>query len=335
MFFTAHSLPLRVVAEGDPYPDQVAESAADIAALLDLDAQPGLAWSVAWQSAGRTADPWIGPDLLDEIRRVAASRRHRRGGVPGGLRLRPSRGPLRPRHRGGPGGRVGRGAPSSGRRRSTTTPAFSASWPTWCAGPPPPTPSRPGEQRGRRDAIPALGGRGGRRHRRPGRRLGTGHADPRDPVPDVVVFEADDRLGGKLRSETFGDRRVDVAADAFLARRPEATDLCEAWVSPTSSSRSGPRARRSGPGVGSGPCPTASTSGYRPGGGPSSGRASSVRPSRRGSSRTWSCPTSAPVRPSATGPVGEIVGNRLGRPVVDAAGGPAHRRDQRRRTSTT
>jgi ferrochelatase len=27
---------------------------------------------VAWQSAGRTADPWIGPDLLDEIRRVAA-----------------------------------------------------------------------------------------------------------------------------------------------------------------------------------------------------------------------------------------------------------------------
>ena len=73
VFFTAHSLPLRVVAEGDPYPDQVAESAADIAALLDLDAQPGLAWSVAWQSAGRTADPWIGPDLLDEIRRVAAA----------------------------------------------------------------------------------------------------------------------------------------------------------------------------------------------------------------------------------------------------------------------
>ncbi len=46
------------------------------------------------------------------------------------------------------------------------------------------------------------------------------------PVPEVVVFEADDRFGGKLRSETFGDRRVDVAADAFLGRRPEATDLC-------------------------------------------------------------------------------------------------------------
>ncbi len=71
VFFTAHSLPLRVVAEGDPYPEQVTESAGDIAALLDLDAEPGVSWGVAWQSAGRTADPWIGPDLLAEIRRVA------------------------------------------------------------------------------------------------------------------------------------------------------------------------------------------------------------------------------------------------------------------------
>ncbi len=73
VFFTAHSLPRRVVDEGDPYPDQVAESAADIAILLGLDAEPGLNWGVAWQSAGRTADPWIGPDLLEEIRRVAAT----------------------------------------------------------------------------------------------------------------------------------------------------------------------------------------------------------------------------------------------------------------------
>jgi ferrochelatase len=71
VFFTAHSLPLRVVAEGDPYPVQVAESAADIAGLLGLDAEPDLTWGVAWQSAGRTADPWIGPDLLAEMARVA------------------------------------------------------------------------------------------------------------------------------------------------------------------------------------------------------------------------------------------------------------------------
>ena len=71
LFFTAHSLPLRVVAEGDPYPDQVRRSGEDVVALLGLDTRPGVRWDVAWQSAGRTADPWIGPDLLEEIRRVA------------------------------------------------------------------------------------------------------------------------------------------------------------------------------------------------------------------------------------------------------------------------
>jgi protoporphyrin/coproporphyrin ferrochelatase len=71
VFFTAHSLPLRVVAEGDPYPDQVAETGADIADALGLDADPSVTWGTAWQSAGRTADPWIGPDLLVEMERVA------------------------------------------------------------------------------------------------------------------------------------------------------------------------------------------------------------------------------------------------------------------------
>jgi ferrochelatase len=72
VFFTAHSLPERVIAEGDPYPDQVRESAVDIVGLLGLEDRPQVAWGVAWQSAGRTADPWLGPDLLAEIRRVAA-----------------------------------------------------------------------------------------------------------------------------------------------------------------------------------------------------------------------------------------------------------------------
>ena len=71
VFFTAHSLPLRVVGEGDPYPEQVAESAADVAALLRLDDEVDLTWGLAWQSAGRTEEPWIGPDLLASIRRVA------------------------------------------------------------------------------------------------------------------------------------------------------------------------------------------------------------------------------------------------------------------------
>jgi ferrochelatase len=72
VFFTAHSLPQRVVTQGDPYPEQVAESGADIARLLDLGADPTVTWGTAWQSAGRTADPWIGPDLLLEMDRVAA-----------------------------------------------------------------------------------------------------------------------------------------------------------------------------------------------------------------------------------------------------------------------
>jgi ferrochelatase len=71
LFFTAHSLPLRAVAEDDTYPVQVAETGTDIAGLLDLDADPTVTWGTAWQSAGRTPDPWIGPDLLSEMDRVA------------------------------------------------------------------------------------------------------------------------------------------------------------------------------------------------------------------------------------------------------------------------
>ena len=57
--FTAHSLPTRILDMGDPYPDQLAETADAVAARADLDS-----WSVGWQSAGRTPEPWIGPDLL-------------------------------------------------------------------------------------------------------------------------------------------------------------------------------------------------------------------------------------------------------------------------------
>jgi ferrochelatase len=60
--FTAHSIPARLVAEGDPYEQQVLESASAIA-----DAAGLRRWSVAWQSAGRTADEWLGPDVRDVI----------------------------------------------------------------------------------------------------------------------------------------------------------------------------------------------------------------------------------------------------------------------------
>lgn len=68
VMFTAHSLPARVVAEGDTYPDELARTAALVAERLGIDS-----YEFAFQSAGRTGEPWLGPDILDEIRRLAAA----------------------------------------------------------------------------------------------------------------------------------------------------------------------------------------------------------------------------------------------------------------------
>lgn len=70
LLFTAHSLPVRILADGDPYPDQVAETAAAVARRLELDDGD---WDVAWQSAGRTEDEWLGPDVLEVIDDLAGS----------------------------------------------------------------------------------------------------------------------------------------------------------------------------------------------------------------------------------------------------------------------
>ncbi len=77
VLFTAHSLPERVIAAGDPYPGQLAASAAAVAAAAGLEAM-GIPWEVAWQSAGRTPEPWIGPDLLAVVRRLGAEARDAR-----------------------------------------------------------------------------------------------------------------------------------------------------------------------------------------------------------------------------------------------------------------
>ena len=67
VIFTAHSLPERIRESGDTYPEQVAESAALVAQKAGLDE-----WEVGWQSAGRTPDPWLGPDVRDIVRRLGA-----------------------------------------------------------------------------------------------------------------------------------------------------------------------------------------------------------------------------------------------------------------------
>jgi len=65
--FTAHSLPVRAIDGGDPYAEQVAATARGVAE------RAGVADYVrAWQSAGRTPEPWLGPSLEDTLARLAA-----------------------------------------------------------------------------------------------------------------------------------------------------------------------------------------------------------------------------------------------------------------------
>ena len=69
VLFTAHSLPIAVVRQGDPYPDEVratAEAVAERAAIKNP-------WRVVYQSQGATADPWLGPDVRETLRAVAAT----------------------------------------------------------------------------------------------------------------------------------------------------------------------------------------------------------------------------------------------------------------------
>jgi ferrochelatase len=68
VFFTAHSLPERLLVD-DPYPDELREGAVAVAERLDLDRRGG--WSLGWQSAGATPEPWRGPDILTVIRDLA------------------------------------------------------------------------------------------------------------------------------------------------------------------------------------------------------------------------------------------------------------------------
>jgi len=71
VLFTAHSLPQRIIDAGDPYPDELRSTAEAVAAAAGLDSWSS--WSIAWQSAGRTPEPWIGPDILAVIDDLATS----------------------------------------------------------------------------------------------------------------------------------------------------------------------------------------------------------------------------------------------------------------------
>ena len=66
VIFTAHSLPERIRESGDPYPEELSASATAVAQRLGLEG-----WHFAYQSAGATADPWLGPDVDDVMRDLA------------------------------------------------------------------------------------------------------------------------------------------------------------------------------------------------------------------------------------------------------------------------
>jgi protoporphyrin/coproporphyrin ferrochelatase len=60
--FTAHSLPTRILDEGDPYQEQLLETSEAVAASAGVRD-----WSFSYQSASPTGEPWLGPDILDEL----------------------------------------------------------------------------------------------------------------------------------------------------------------------------------------------------------------------------------------------------------------------------
>jgi len=66
--FTAHSLPERILADGDPYRDQLLETSRLVAEQAGLEC-----WSFAFQSASPTGEPWLRPDVLDELERLSTT----------------------------------------------------------------------------------------------------------------------------------------------------------------------------------------------------------------------------------------------------------------------
>ena len=213
--FSAHSLPERILGTGDPYPISSAETAAAVAARVGLGPDR---WRVAWQSAGRTPEPWLGPDILTVIDELDGERGGRRAGVRLRLRRRSPRGPVRPRHRGPSAGRGGRLGLRPHRLRQR----------------------RP--ERGGRPGRPGPHARRTRNLSDGGRRahvvvvgagitgLAAAHALLTAAAPLVVtVLESAPTAGGKLQGGPFaGLPHVDAGADMFLARTPAAVELARA-----------------------------------------------------------------------------------------------------------
>ena len=65
VLFSAHSLPQKILAQGDPYVDQLRASAAAIAHMVGLAGH-----RFCFQSAAPTPEPWLGPDIVDYLQEL-------------------------------------------------------------------------------------------------------------------------------------------------------------------------------------------------------------------------------------------------------------------------
>jgi protoporphyrin/coproporphyrin ferrochelatase len=68
IIFSAHSLPERILAGGDPYPQELLDTVHALVARL----KGPVRWRFAYQSAGSTAEKWLGPEVGQVIAQLAA-----------------------------------------------------------------------------------------------------------------------------------------------------------------------------------------------------------------------------------------------------------------------
>ncbi|PAV29277.1 ferrochelatase [Virgibacillus profundi] len=72
LIVSAHSLPEKILQDGDPYPDQLKETAKLIVEEAGIKN-----YEIGWQSEGNTPDPWLGPDVQDLTRELYEQKGYR------------------------------------------------------------------------------------------------------------------------------------------------------------------------------------------------------------------------------------------------------------------
>lgn len=75
VIFSAHSLPEKIMAAGDPYVEELLETSRLVAAkIAEERGGQKINWTFGFQSASTTGDPWLGPDILEVIEKAAQGR---------------------------------------------------------------------------------------------------------------------------------------------------------------------------------------------------------------------------------------------------------------------